>query len=181
MGCAGSNTSEAVPAAVAVAGTVGRYRSPGPPEPGTALAVPYVDGDIPLDGGDWDWRRRRGTLVALGPQQVAPPFLREAGLDAVEARALHNGHELAFCLEWDDPEQDDLDGIQRFHDAVAVQLPAAEGAQPPITMGGPDAPVHILQWRASWERDLEDGRTGARDLYPRIQPDPRRGRDGGTP
>jgi hypothetical protein len=34
-------------------------------------------------------------------------------------------------------------------------------------MGSAGGPVHILQWRASWQRDLVR-RTGAKDVYPRL-------------
>jgi hypothetical protein len=108
------------------------------------------------------------VLVRLQPQQLSAPFLQETGVDLVTVEALHDGKEIAFRLGWRDAVADDLPGIGRFHDAAAVQLPALAGDTPPaIAMGGPGAPVHILQWKASWQRDL-GGRTSVHDLYPRV-------------
>jgi hypothetical protein len=63
----------------------------------------------------------------------------------------------------------DVSGLARFQDAVAVMLPAAGPAEPPITMGAPGKPVHILQWRAGWQRDVELGRSqGVKDQFPNV-------------
>ena len=126
--------------------------------------------DAELTGDDPesdDWRHADPIIVPLQPQQIAQPFLQEATIHELVVRALHNGTDLAFLLDWDDAEADDLDGIGVFHDAVAVQLPAQAGTTPPITMGGPGAPVHVLQWRATWQRDLA-GKTGVDQIYPRV-------------
>src|SRR3989337_2132703 len=121
-------------------------------------------GDAPGSDG---WRHADPIIVPLQPQQIAQPFLQEASVHELVVSALHNGTELAFLLEWNDAEADDLDGIGVFHDGVAVQLPAQAGKTPPITMGGPGAPVHVLQWRATWQRDLA-GKTGVDQIYPRV-------------
>src|SRR3990172_3029845 len=115
---------------------------------GEILAVHTPDG-VPGDNpGAGAWRAAQRVIVPLSAQQVAPPFLDRAGVDELRVSALHDGRELALRLEWDDRDLDDLDGIRRFHDAVAVQLPAKAGTTPPpITMGAPGAPVPILQWR----------------------------------
>jgi hypothetical protein len=114
------------------------------------------------------WYEAVPVVVPLLPQQVAPPFLERADVSQLLVEALHDGSELALRLGWDDPDQDDLSGIGRFGDAAAVQLPtAAAAAAPPITMGGPGAPVHVVQWRAVWQRDLV-GRTGVETIYPNL-------------
>jgi hypothetical protein len=153
-----------------LAAVVGRHEPPPAPRLATASKAVYREGAIPLDDPEHPkWRLTQGILAALQPQQIAAPILHEAALDSLEVRALHNGSELAFLLEWDDPDRDDLNGIGRFHDAVAVQLPAVQAeSPPPVTMGAAGNPVHILQWRASWQRDVERGRTGPQVLYPRL-------------
>ena len=40
-------------------------------------------------------------------------------------------------------------------------LPTRAGGQTAITMGAKGTPAHILQWRATWERDLA-GKLGAK-------------------
>lgn len=155
-------------------------------KPGTAMRAVFRRGEIPAEDPLSEvWRSARPLRVPLSPQQMAPPFLEEAGVDTLVVRALHNGTELAFRLEWDDPDLDDLDGVARFHDACAVQLPAKAGAPAAITMGAPGSPVHILQWRATWQRDLADGRTGLQELYPRavrdLTPEELLGDEGAVP
>lgn len=141
-----------------------------PPVEGAPIVAPYVDGELPTtDPGADAWKSAERTLVALAPQQIAQPFLDKAGVTALDGRALHNGTEVALLLEWDDDSVDDLDGIRRYHDAVAVQLPTKSGAPPALTMGAPGSPVHILQWRATWQRDIDSGgNTGVDQIYPAV-------------
>jgi hypothetical protein len=36
-------------------------------------------------------------------------------------------------------------------------------------MGAPGAPVHLLQWRATWQRDIDSGgKTGVEQIYPAV-------------
>jgi hypothetical protein len=141
-----------------------------PPIEGAPIVAPYVDGEVPrTDPGADIWNRAQRTRVPLSPQQIAPPFLDEPGVAELDVRALHNGSDVALLLEWDDDTVDDLDGIRRYHDAVAVQLPTRAGATAPLTMGAPGNPVHILQWRATWQRDIDTGgKTGVDQIYPEV-------------
>jgi Ethylbenzene dehydrogenase len=116
---------------------------------------------------DAAWRGVPEIRVPLLPQQLIPPSLDAAGVASLAVRAMHDDTTLAFRLAWDDPSLDDLDGVRKYHDAVAVMLPTAPGAAPAITMGAAGIPVHILQWRATWQRDL-DGKTGVDQIYPRV-------------
>ncbi len=113
------------------------------------------------------WNGVPDVHAPLLAQQLVPPSLDAAGVAALAIRALHDDTTLAFRLAWDDPVVDDLDGVRRYHDAVAVMLPTAPGPAPAITMGAAGVPVHILQWRATWQRDL-DGKTGVDQIYPRV-------------
>ena len=154
-------------AVVAVAVAVDNKK---PPVEGAPIVAPYVAGDLPTTDPSADaWKDADRTYVALAAQQIAQPFLDKAGITSLDARALHNGAEVALLLEWDDDSVDDLDGIRRYHDAVAVQLPTRSGAPPALTMGGPGSPVHILQWRATWQRDIDSGgNTGVDQIYPEV-------------
>lgn len=136
-----------------------------------AVTARFRDGGLPADdpsAGDWDAAAE--TVVSLAAQRVAQPFLAGAGVGELRVRALHNGRDVAFRLAWEDVSVDDLDGVRRYHDAVAVMLPTASGTPPAITMGAKGAPVHILQWRATWQRDLA-GKSGVDQLYPRVEHD----------
>lgn len=132
-----------------------------------ARRVDRVPADDPASEA---WYEAAPIVVPVGPQQAVPPHLGEASIAELVVESLHDDDELALRLGWDDPEQDDLSGIGRFGDSVAVQLPIAAGAAPPITMGGPGAPVHVVQWRAVWQRDLV-GRTGVETLFPGLARD----------
>jgi hypothetical protein len=153
-------------AAVGAAGVIGLVG--GAAAPAETLVAPQVT-DVPADDPAASaWEAAPELVVSLLPQQVAPPFLDQAGVAELRVRALHGDGLVAFRLAWDDDELDDLDGVRRYHDAVAVMLPTAPGANPPpITMGAPGNPVHILQWRATWQRDLT-GKTGVDQIYPRV-------------
>ena len=138
---------------------------------GEPIVARYVDGELPVTDPDAGaWRDVQRVLVPLVAQQIAQPYLDKAGVSELQVRALHNGAEVALLLEWDDDSVDDLDGIRRYHDAVAVQLPTRRGSTPPaLTMGTPGDPVHILQWRATWQRDIDsEGKTGVDQIYPAV-------------
>lgn len=155
-------------AGVAIAATIGALNRRPEAKAANRIVAARREGALPAeDPLDDAWFDADPILVALAPQQVVQPFLAEASVSELTVEALHNGEELGLRLGWDDPDVDDLDGIYLFHDAVAVQLAAKAGTTPAITMGGPGAPVHIMQWRASWQRDLE-GRTGVEDIYPNV-------------
>jgi hypothetical protein len=150
--------------AAGVIGLVGAPEQPGEPR----LVAPFVTGGVPLDDPASDtWNDAPEAVIPVLAQEIVPPKLPFAGLAELRARALHDGETVAFRLRWDDQTVDDLDGIHRFHDAVAVMLPMRAGAPPAITMGAKGAPTHILQWRATWERDIA-GKTGVDQIYPRV-------------
>jgi hypothetical protein len=138
---------------------------------GDTIVAPLVGAAPATDPESSAWGEAQRVIVPIAPQQVAPPFLDRAVVTEMTVSALHDGRTVALKLEWDDPGVNDLDGVRRYHDAVAIQLPTKAGdTAPAITMGAPGAPVHILQWRATWERDLT-GRTGVDQIYPRVEHD----------
>ena len=137
---------------------------------GVAIVARRLQGAIPLEDPDAKaWRNADRVLVPIGAQQLVAPVLEKGAVTELRVRALANASQIALLLEWDDDDLDDLDGIRRYHDAVAIQLPARAGAPPAITMGAPGSPVHILQWRATWQRDIDsDGKTGVDQIYPEV-------------
>jgi len=138
---------------------------------GAPIVARFVDGELPAsDPGARAWNDAPRSHVSLVPQQIVQPHLERAGVSELAVRALTNAIEVALLLEWSDDAVDDLDGIRRYHDAVAVQLPVFAAEQPPpIMMGAPGSPVHILQWRATWQRDIDSGgRTGVDQIYPEV-------------
>ncbi len=118
----------------------------------------------------WDGAPRQD--VPLSAQNIAPPF--GGGIvQTLTARALHDGERLYFLLEWADAAPNDtVNGVEEFADAAAVQFPGdASKPTPPFTMGGPDAPVNIWQWKAVWQADIERGFATTQDRYPNTYAD----------
>mgnify|MGYP001584135173 CR=1 FL=1 len=115
------------------------------------------------------WKSARLVEVAMLPQMVAKPSNPNPAIKSLKVRAVHNGHWLAFLLEWDDPTQNDRVGIDRFGDQVAVQMPVKydRKAIPNPMMGNPGGGrVDIWQWRAAFQRDLDAGEHHALGIYP---------------
>jgi len=131
------------------------------------LVSGYRSGALPVeDPHAEEWGEVAPFEVLIQPQQVATPTLAESSVGSLLVRSLHDGSQIAFHLEWGDEAKDELEAMARFRDAVAVQLPAAPGAPPSVTMGAPDAPVHILHWKASWQADVDTGRKSVKDAFP---------------
>lgn len=155
-------------AGIAVAVDARKGQEAGEGEP---IVAAYVEGELPAeDPGSGTWRQARRSVIPIAAQQIVQPYLEKEGVTELGVRALASSVEVALLLDWEDDSVDDLDGIRRYHDAVAVQLPTRAGAEPPpLTMGAPGNPVHILQWRATWQRDIESGgKTGVDQIYPEV-------------
>jgi DMSO reductase family type II enzyme heme b subunit len=92
-----------------------------------------------------------GTPVGLQPTGAIRNtwISRKIGaVSAVGVAAVHDGSQLAFRLEWEDPVADRaVDDPTAFVDAAAVLLPAVVGA-PSVTMGAPGLAVNAWYWRA---------------------------------
>lgn len=123
------------------------------------LRARFHPGRLPLDRPFAPaWRKAAPVRVQLFPQQMVLPYLRAAAVRSLRVRALYSRDELGFLLEWRDTYADQEDTLARFHDAAAVQLPCRAAEEPPpFTMGARGQRVHILQWRASWQADMERG------------------------
>jgi ethylbenzene dehydrogenase len=99
---------------------------------------------------------------------VTLPHQPEPAVKALTVRAVHNGGWVAFLIQWKDPTRSDRVILDNFGDQVAVQLPVDIKASPPSPMmGNPGGRVNIMQWRAAFQKDIEDGHPPTiRDLYP---------------
>ncbi len=124
---------------------------------------------LPFDDPESDlWDEAEMSRIALNPQQMALPNLGAVTIETIDVRALYDGRTSAFLLEWDDEKADDLESVTRFRDAAAVMIPMELKGEPPIiTMGAAGRPVYIIQWKASWQRDVDEGFQGVEASYPR--------------
>lgn len=111
-----------------------------------------------LDPSAAAWSQADLVKVALIPTPLAlqpSPYVKASRQERpfgrvreVEARALHDGEQIAFWLAWDDPDRDvDPPGDSRFPDGAALLFPLAAQA-PLVTMGAEGKPVNAWFWRA---------------------------------
>ncbi len=145
----------------------------GPAGAQATLTAARVPGRGPIDDPHAvSWQRAVAVRVPMLPQTVALPHHPQPAVKELTVRALHNGGWIAFLIEWKDPTLSDRVVLDNFGDQVAVQLPVDTRAAPPSPMmGNPGGRVNIMQWRAAFQRDLDQGPPTVRDLYPNAWAD----------
>jgi hypothetical protein len=127
---------------------------------------------VPLDPNSPAWQRAPEHLAALLLQDLVEPRQMKATTPDVRVRAITNGTEIAFRLEWADANQDDLPGPGLSVDACAVQLPRTIENNPPAPqMGEAGRPVEVTFWRADWQASVDGRGDTIRDLYPNAAVD----------
>ncbi|MFN7976267.1 MAG: ethylbenzene dehydrogenase-related protein [Acidobacteriota bacterium] len=128
--------------------------------------LPRTDPDAPA------WQSAPEYVATLMPQDQTEPKLTTPGVPTVRVRALHDGAFVAFRLEWDDPTKDELAGVGKSSDAVAVQVPVGRGGDVPDgAMGQAGRPVRITLWKAAWQAALGSKEDAVSRLYPNARPD----------
>lgn len=169
--------TQAAIGAAAVAGTAGmtawsadRHKEHGEREPAEItrhITAHRVGGPVPRDPAADVWQKMEALKVPLMQQYMVAPRLQPEGLiPTIDLRAVHNGTEIGFHVSWGDEVQDDLEAIAHFRDSVAVQLPIDPGGPTVVVMGQPGRKVHLLHWRASWQRNMKSGPRTLRDAFP---------------
>lgn len=130
-----------------------------------AQAVPVA----PTDAA-WDEVPEHPAKLLL--QDLVEPRLMKTSTAEVRVRAITNGTEVAFRLEWDDKSKDDLPGPARFMDACAVQVPSQlEANVPDPQMGGQGKIVEITYWRADWQASVDGRPDSLKEIYPNASVD----------
>lgn len=142
----------------------------GPRAVNEVVAVPAAE--VPLDPNARAWDRAPEHVARLLLQDLVDPRLMTPSTPEVRVRALTNGAEVAFRLEWADPEVDDLPTLGHFVDACAVQLPKVLAAEPPDPqMGHAGHAVEVTYWRADWQASVDGRGDTIRDIYPHASVD----------
>jgi DMSO reductase family type II enzyme heme b subunit len=140
-------------------------RKPAPPPP--TEVVLFSAADVPLDPSHTAWQGALEFTAALIPQDLVEPRQLTPSTTAVRVRALTNGVDAAFRLEWTDPTANDLPGAARFSDACAVQLPSKiEATVPAPQMGEAGGAVEIVYWNAAWQAVVAGRSDSIKELYP---------------
>lgn len=126
------------------------------------------DASLPVDPAAATWSKAPAFNVDILPQNMTTPMVQSAAVKNLTVRAVHNGKEIGFLIEWLDPVKDEMPRAGRFVDGVAIELPlnAQEPAAP--MMGNPKGRVQIIQWRADWQREVEKGPPRITDLFPNM-------------
>ncbi|MBI2935687.1 MAG: hypothetical protein HYY31_02595 [Chloroflexi bacterium] len=108
---------------------------------------------VPGTPSDPLWEKAEPVRIALNPQDIVVPRLKEAGAKAINVRALYDADRLTLLLEWLDAHKDtDLGTVLQYRDAVAMQFP--EDLSPPtpsFTMGQKGKGVVIYHWKSDWQ------------------------------
>jgi hypothetical protein len=140
----------------------------GPAAAETTITAARILGSGPInDPLGAHWKQARPVHVAMLPQTVTLPHNDHPAVREMTVRALHNGGWVAFLIEWRDPTLSSKVILDNFGDQVAVQLPiAASATAPSPMMGNAGGRVNIMQWRAAFQRDLEEGPPTVKSLYP---------------
>jgi DMSO reductase family type II enzyme heme b subunit len=144
----------------------------GPPPAPSAEVVAAHRAQLPSEPGDAGWRDAPVYTAALVLQDMVEPRLLQPSTDKVQVRALSDGKNITFRLEWADPTVNDLPGLSRFSDACAVQLPVGTQADVPAPqMGEPQRPVEITYWRAFWQSTVDGREDSIKALFPNATVD----------
>jgi len=127
---------------------------------------------VPEDPADPAWQDVPEHLAKLLLQDLVEPRLIQASTPEVRVRAITNGSQIAFRLEWVDAEMNDLPGAGRFSDGCAVQLPQkADVTAPDPQMGQAGRGVQITFWRADWQASVNGRGDSINELYPNASID----------
>lgn len=132
-----------------------------------SVVAPRV-GEVLHDPVDARWEQVPSVDVPMKVQHMVAPRLphHDLAVEEVRLQVAHTGETVAFRLVWDDDGPDDVEAMGQFRDSVAVQLPVDPSVPTTVAMGQRDRPVHMLHWRASWQRELDEGPRTLRSAFP---------------
>ncbi len=130
-----------------------------------------ADGEKLLDPQAAFWKASTAVPVPMLAQVVTVPRHPNNAVKEIKVRAVHNGHSIAFLIEWKDATQSDRIVVDKFGDQVAVQMPVKfnKDALPGPMMGNPGGRVDIWQWRAAFQRDIDAAEQHAHGSYAHAQ------------
>ncbi|MCG3138833.1 MAG: hypothetical protein HJJLKODD_02702 [Phycisphaerae bacterium] len=115
------------------------------------------------------WTAAPIRKVTLKPQNVAMPAVYEAAITEADLQAVWDGSQIAFRVSWADSTVDQNVDTARFTDAVAIQFPLVRDAS--FMMGGKLFPVQIIQWKALWQKDIDEHFQDVQDVHPNYWAD----------
>lgn len=127
---------------------------------------------VTLDPHDAAWSDVSLHVSKMLLQDLVDPRLMEPSTAEVQVKAITDGSQIAFRLEWLDATQNDLPGPKHFIDGCAVQLPAKiDPNLPAPQMGEVGKTVEIAFWRADWQAIVEGRADNIQSIYPNTAVD----------
>jgi len=121
---------------------------------GMMIRARLVEGELPVGPEDAAWGRVSPMTLPLSGQVITRPVWPEPSARALTVRALHNGMEIAFLLEWQDNTKNDRLTPGTFRDGIAIGLPLGD-APAFFCMGQLDHYINIWHWKADWQSDID--------------------------
>jgi hypothetical protein len=126
-----------------------------------------------MDGANPIWESVPGVVVPLSGQTITTPMHPNISVKAVFVKAVSNGKEIGFRLDWPDQTLNNTTiGPQDFRDQAALQFPVNTSGAPPFQcMGQSGGTVNIWRWNAEWQKDIGKDSAGIWDVddqYPSI-------------
>ncbi len=137
----------------------------------TGITAVHVPGTPPfMDPESAVWQAAAPFHVTMLPQVIATPNHLNPAVKSLTVRAVHNGKWVGVLVEWKDGSKSDRLVVDEFGDQVAVEFPVhyKKDELPNPMMGSPGRRVDIWQWRAAFQRDLDEGEPKISDIYPNI-------------
>jgi hypothetical protein len=127
---------------------------------------------LPANPADPAWETAPEHLAKMVPQDLVEPRLMTPSTPEVKVRALTDGSQIAFRLQWTDTNKSDAPGPGKMVDACAVQIPEKiEKDLPDPQMGREGQSVQVTYWRADWQATVDGRGDTIRDLYPNASID----------
>jgi hypothetical protein len=122
---------------------------------------------VPADPADVAWQAAPEHIAKLILQDLVEPRQLKVTTAEVRVRAMTNGAEVAFRLDWTDTGRDDMALDSKFCDACAIQLPAKiEPNVPAPQMGESGKRVEITYWNAGWQAWVDGRGDNIQDIFP---------------
>jgi len=101
------------------------------------LPVKKIRGPIPMDAANPIWEGAPAIVVPLSGQTITTPMHPNISVKSVMVRAMTNGKEVGFWLNWGDQTKNDtVIGPQDFRDQAALQFPVNISGAPPFQCMG---------------------------------------------
>jgi len=137
-----------------VAGVLVGFGVPLVSSEGMIIRARLVEGELPTGPQDAAWAKVSPMTLPLSGQVITRPVWPEPTARALTVRALHNGTDIAFLLEWQDNTKNDRLTPGTFRDGVAIGLPLGD-ARAFFCMGQVDHYINIWHWKADWQSDID--------------------------